>query len=803
MSAPVGNSMFGYEPASAYAQWTFGRGSTSLPRDPRTFLSGAFGPLDAIAPMAIDVGRDETGRPEPRRWQYPVGWNLPVGIPGSEGLQIASFASLRRYADVYSLLRACIELRKSELVAAGWDIGATGEAEKAARGDKGAQKDIAERSAKIRAFFHRPDPAYNGWDEWFSALLEDIFVLDAGALYLHPTRVAGKGPFGTSLAALDLLDGSTIRPLLDVRGGRPLPPNPAYQQYLWGIPRSDLMAPITDRDDLGEADAEYAGDQIVYLRSNPRAWTPYGYSLVSQSLLPVAIGLKRQEYWLDYFNEGSVPAVYIDPGPSVSTPAQIRQLQDILNAIAGDVGYKHKVIVLPPGSKSEPQKQPVLDDKIDITIAEQVLQVFRIQMMELSMMPGGRTSSMGSNAAAQAGQEAAAQQRTRPMRQWLKRTLFDYVIHFVLGQHDLEWQWIDDQPSEDELSSAQAAHQRVATGITSIDEERLEAGKDPWGLPITGSPGVLLPTGYVTLDPDVQREQAELESEIAAENAPPEPAHPAVPLPPGEPGTPPPEHAAHAPVTPTAPNPDEAEPKAGAEPTKPGGAKSAERDALRNYLRHGKPLEKFVALHLTPAEVALIAAPFVGKALRSGTRRKAAVDPIAARVAAALGAAAAAHRRDKLSSIAFVDTARRALTAGYADAYSAGYADSGATGTADATAVAEQRAAAQEGFLHGLLQDLAAGMSAAAIASRMGLYGASVNPVYEQGFGDGVAKQGDYTITWIAEGDKDTCELCDARDGQTYTRADLPGYPGDGGFGGLCEGGVNCRCQLDYTPTEG
>lgn len=58
------------------------------------------------------------------------------------------------------------------------------------------------------------------------------------------------------------------------------------------------------------------------------------------------------------------------------------------------------------------------------------------------------------------------------------------------------------------------------------------------------------------------------------------------------------------------------------------------------------------------------------------------------------------------------------------------------------------------------------------------------------------------TIKWHAEGDDATCDLCDQRDGQIFTPATLPGFPGEGSFGQICEGGPNCRCWLEMIPTE-
>jgi hypothetical protein len=294
--------------AAQYGQWTLGRTiqSTALPRDPVEFLTGAFGPLTPIQPVGIDTPPPDAERPEPRRWQYPVGWNMPVGMPGTEGLKLADFQTLRTYSDIYSVARACIQLRKDEMLGIGWDIGPTADAAKAMRGDPAALQDSAKRRAEAIKFFSRPDTNYNDFTSWFEACMEEMFVIDALSLYMHPARLKGKGLFGTDLAGLDLLDGSSVRPLLDLRGGSPSPPNPAYQIYQYGIPRVDLMTMLAGQDvkDLGKPVEQYRGDQLLYLPRNPRTWTPYGQSPLERCIIPVITGLRKQQYAMDFYLEG-------------------------------------------------------------------------------------------------------------------------------------------------------------------------------------------------------------------------------------------------------------------------------------------------------------------------------------------------------------------------------------------------------------------------------------------------------------------------------------------------------------------
>ena len=377
--------------AAQYGQWTLGRTlqSTALPRDAVEFLTGAFGPLTPIQPVGIDTPPPDAERPEPRRWQYPVGWNMPIGMPGTEGLKLADFQTLRIYADIYSVARACIQLRKDEMLGIGWDIGPTADAAKNMRGDAAAMKDFGSRRAEALKFFSRPDPAYNDFGSWFEAVLEDFLVIDALSLYIHPTRIKGKGLFGTEVAGLDLIDGSLVRPLLDLRGGPPSPPNPAYQVYGYGVPRVDLMTMLTGDDikNMPKPVEQYRGDQMLYLPRNPRSWTPYGQAPIERCVIPMLTGLRKQQYAMDFYQEGSIPGVYISPGDVNMTPNQIREVQDSLNAIAGDQAYKHKVLMLPANSKVQPQRPPELADQSDEIIMTQVCMAFSVMPMELGISP--------------------------------------------------------------------------------------------------------------------------------------------------------------------------------------------------------------------------------------------------------------------------------------------------------------------------------------------------------------------------------------------------------------------------------
>lgn len=483
---------------ASYQQSIYGHAAPApLPRDPMQFLEGTFGPLTPIVPTGVNVPEDGDPRPGPRQREMPVGWNMPTGVPGSEGFKLASFGTIRMYADLYSVARAALQVRKSEIRGLEWDIMPTPEAEKAMRGDAAGHSDFAERKAIAVKFFRKPDPDYNKFGSYIDAVIEEMFSIDALSLYLHPTRKKNAGPFGSNVAALELISGSTIRPMVNMRGGRVAPPNVGYQQYLYGVPRSDLMGIIRGddlKDEGMEPDAppamEYRGDQLFYLPYTQRAWTPYGFPPIERSIIPVITGLRKQQFQMDFFDEGTIPGNYISPGEQLGwTPNQLEIWQDQQNALAGDPAWKHKSIALPPGSKVFPMRPVALADQFDEIVMTQVCMAFDVMPMELGVSPKvSTTQSPGAaNQMAKASQDTNERKSLKPTLAFLT-DIFNVVIQEVWGQEDMRFVFEGLEEDEDENALVERLVQQVSFGFCSVDEARIALGKSPWGLPITSDP---------------------------------------------------------------------------------------------------------------------------------------------------------------------------------------------------------------------------------------------------------------------------------------------------------------------------
>ncbi|MGW7001421.1 phage portal protein [Streptomyces sp. NPDC054933] len=844
---------------ASYDQWTAGRPyGTALPRDPETFLAAAFGPLNPIQPVGIDQPDPDSGRPEPRRYPYQVGWNMPIGEPGSEGLKLAPFNALRTIADSYSVARACINLRIQEIVGLEWDITPTSEAQKAMRGSDAKHRDFAKRRSEALKFFRRPDPEkYATFNSWLSSLLEEVFVVDALSIYLQPTRASGKGLLGSDLAALCLIAGDSVRPLLDVRGGTPQPPDPAFQIYDYGVPRVDLMTALSGEDiaDMGDAlAAQYRGDQLLYLPYSPRTWTPYGFTPLEQAITPVLAGMNRQQYQLSYFADGSVPGMFISAGSPDATPQQLREMQDAWNAMAGDPAWKHKIIVLPNGSKIDPMRPVPLADQFDEIIMTQVCMAYSVMPMELGISPKvSTTQSVGAaNQMAKASEQVNQRKALRPLLKWLKASIFDFILQEVCGQADMEWMWEGLEEGVDEESEVGLLIQEISYGLKSIDEARVQRGEQPWGLPMTSDPLYMTPTGITpigAIDPNTGN-AATNQPQIVPGQLVPNTSQATTTgtqqqTPNGSPsattqgtasGSETPAHAA-ADAHNTAARQPRAQAKAAA---------LRELDLVRRRLTKGRSIDGWQTRHLptevwdtlivdleqgaTPEEAISKARQQV-RGYAHVERRDTVVDPIQGHIAAQLADIAGQLRSGELAMPTFLDAGTTVMRNGVAAGLKAGarhaLADinsrnraTKADGDEDEEGeplpdeynnfldgLADQEADQQTPFLMGLATAILATIGAdgdptTSMDGRFDQYGAAARQAYETGYGTTTlasAEPGTYGIVWHTTSAK-PCKACADRDGQTFDERSLPGWPGDGGYGaaGLCMGGPNCRCYLEY-----
>lgn len=461
---------------------------------PRLEPQVAFGPGVPLIPGAVDPLNPRTGRPEPRLTEYPVSSN----ILGTDD-RLIPWKVLRDAASS-GLPRRCIEIRKAEVASLEWAITITPAAVEAARAafpgraPSEVETELRDRLgpeiARCTAFWERPDP---GQDEttgdWLAKVLEEHLVLDAIAVYPRRTR-------GGDLFALEVIDGTTIKPLRDHRGGRPLPPNPAYQQILQGFPRGEFTA---DANEDGSIPAGYRSDELIYKRRNVRSHTPYGYSAVEQALEDIDVWLRRRKWIRDEYTEGTIPTGMLkNSGASGWSPAQTSEYETLLNDAYSSTGSRHRLRVLPPGMELETQPDAAerYRPDYDLFLIKLIAAHFDVTIAELGFTEQG---GLGSSGWHEGQADVQHRKATMPTVRWLQALVTAISRQHLAMPAELEFSFLGLE-EEGEAAADEVAKARVADGRMTYNEDRDRLGLPRYDFPEADMPLIRTSRGLVFLN---------------------------------------------------------------------------------------------------------------------------------------------------------------------------------------------------------------------------------------------------------------------------------------------------------------
>lgn len=387
-------------------------------------------PGQPLQPIAQDEAKG-------RALDYPVGFNQRTRPRQGEEL---SFNDLRALADSYDLLRIIIETRKDQVESFEWEIVPT---------DKKDKNKFQEEIKQITTFLEQPSLEHD-WPTWIRAMLEDLFVLDAVAISPRSTK-------GGQLLSLDLIDAGLIKRVIDDTGRTPLPPSPAYQQILKGVPAVD-----------------YSSDELIYWMRNPRTNRLYGYGPVEQIIMTVNIALRRQVSQLQYYTEGNVPEALASV-PEQWTPEQVAQFQGWFDSLLeGNTAQRRKMKFLPmDANKVKLLREPELKDMYDEWLA-------RVCCFAFSISPTPFIKE-NNRATADSQAETAKEQGLMPLLQFLERRM-NTLLHRCGVPTSLSFRWKMTQ-TIDPKSQAEIHDKYIRSGTISIDEAREDLGKEPLGIP--------------------------------------------------------------------------------------------------------------------------------------------------------------------------------------------------------------------------------------------------------------------------------------------------------------------------------
>jgi len=340
-----------------------------------------------------------------------------------------------------------------------WEIGATAEAQDQV-GDKTTETNA------LREFLLRPDRAKT-WRQWASSLIEDLLVVDAVTL-LPRTDRAGRP------LALQLIDGTTIKPLVDITGQPPLPPLPAYQQILYGRPET-----------------EFTTEELMYRPCNARTWTPYGQSPIEMVAMIVNLSLRRELHYLNWYTAGNIPDSFFIM-PETMTDEKLREFQTYFDGMLGGDSEKRSGYVkfLPGPGQYVDTKPGEWKYEFDEYLARVVAWAFGVSPLPIAKMVN-RASSEQMDRAHMAG-------AIEPVRGFLKDIVDEY-LHLHCALPWAEFRWVDARP-EDQKILLDEDDRLTRIGARTIDEVRVSRGQAPLDGGLGSKPLIITMQGATLLE---------------------------------------------------------------------------------------------------------------------------------------------------------------------------------------------------------------------------------------------------------------------------------------------------------------
>lgn len=387
-----------------------------------------------------------------REWDYPVGTNLDF-VPH----RLRQYPRWRTMARTWGVIATIIETRKDQLLSMPWEVQLIGKPRK-----------THPRVDQLREFFRRPD-GKKRFDPWARELLGDLFTIDA------PTLHVGYRDVQSRPLTCEVLDGATIKVLVDDAGRIPDFPNPAYQQIIRGLPMVDF-----DETD------------IIYAPMRPNSDLPiYGFSPVEQIEVQLTEAIRKSMYQLGFWVDGTLPDMIMSV-PKDWTARQITAFQAVFDAqLSGNLGQKSKVRFVPEGMKPYDVKSSSgegLSGGRDEALVRLACYAFSVSPTPFIHMVNRAT--------AESAQQEALQEGLHPLMAWFKSSIMDRIIQEEFGYDDCEFVWLP-QSEVDQLKRSQVHMNQVKTGILTLNEVRDELGRTP----VSGGDEVLIFTnnGVMTL----------------------------------------------------------------------------------------------------------------------------------------------------------------------------------------------------------------------------------------------------------------------------------------------------------------
>src|ERR1017187_5812233 len=477
----------------------------SLARDPSAF-GGALRPGYPFQPAPLDQGYGSSNRPNPRKSQYDVADNLNITK------KLAQWNVLAAAAVQCDLYARAISIRTSDVTKMDWKWNVSKDAIETVMEDNNCGSSEASKIARkanmpqivrLSEFWENPYPQSDrGWSEWITEGLWQILVYDGWPV--HPAFNLGGDVVG-----FDTIDASTIKILLDNEGDFVRPPDPGFQQILFGFPRGEFVA-SPNKDVPNFLNGEYAiteRDQLSYFVMNRRTVTPYGFSPVEQSLAIANIYLEREAWMMAEYKFGTSAGVYMETEAAELTLANLAGYERIYNDYSqGSTANRQTTRLLPPGFK--PNFAPSITEKYktdyDEHLIKRVAAFFGVAPSQFGIV--ARAGLGGGKGAGEAERDIDETVSSRPMNSYREDCVNSLSRRYLGANRSVVFTLSEDEGAQDEVEVSTAMKNYVSFGAKTLNDVRNEQGLPLFDMPEADVPFIATPTGpiYFTETLDAQ-----------------------------------------------------------------------------------------------------------------------------------------------------------------------------------------------------------------------------------------------------------------------------------------------------------
>ena len=499
-AAPYASSTAG-QPTGAGGQGllqTPGIESTPLPRMSDAFGS-QLGPAAPFLPAPLDPVDPETGRALPRVWEYPVAWNLNLNQ------RATPWGILRALADQCDVVHRCIELRISQIVkmnpsftVADATITEIMDEENVshAKAARIGRDRYSEEIARLTAFWENPYPEQGRpFSEWITEFLWQHYTFDGVPVY--PRYNLARDVIG-----FEIIDAPTIKVLLDNRGALPQPPNPAFQQILWGFSRGEYQSsPDTDGEfysNPGRSN-QFLKDQLAYYVRNRRTWSPYGFSAVEEAIPAATLYLERQAWLKSEYVDGSMPSTFMTTDAEEFDVKKLAEFERIFNdKLMGQTAERRRVKVLPKGFTPVPM--PTVEERFkpeyDELLIKRIGAIFGVSPSQLGVTP---RSGLGGQGEHNGEMDQTMLTSQRPIETFLIEVVNSLSERFLGASKAVTFTLTDNSTSENEETRAKAYEIETKSAQKTINDVRGDLGLPLYDMVEADEPFVMTANGPVFL----------------------------------------------------------------------------------------------------------------------------------------------------------------------------------------------------------------------------------------------------------------------------------------------------------------